>query len=159
MTEGDAESMRNLLIFALASMIVAVAMIPADMSEAERPADEPTEPVVLCYYTSGLPNIVTTYYACPNMAIGTANIPEPTGAIHYWVRMDTGEVVTASMTFAPGTYMIKGYTVPPTPWGDDPEPTNTSSAPDNTIPTVAIVLSAVAVITSTAAIVLIMRRK
>lgn len=160
MTDNDDIAMRNLMIFALVAMAVAVAIIPAETSDAERPANEPTEPVVLCYYTSGLPNIVTTYYACPNMAIGTANIPEPTGAIHYWVRMDTGEVVTASMTFAPGTYMIKGYTVPPTPWGNDPEPTNTSSsAPDNTIPTVAIVLSAVAVITSTAAIVVLMRRK
>lgn len=152
--------MRNPIIFILTVMIVAVAVIP-EISDADRPPNEPTDPVVLCYYTSGLPNIVTTYYACPNMAIGTANIPEPTGAIHYWVRMDTGEVVTASMIFAPGTYMIKGYTVPPTPWGDDPEPepTNSSSAPDNTLPTVAIVLSVIAIITGVTAIYVVLRRK
>lgn len=152
--------MRNPIILILMVMIVAVAVIP-EISDADRPPNEPTDPVVLCYYTSGLPNIVTTYYACPNMAIGTANIPEPTGAIHYWVRMDTGEVVTASMTFAPGTYMIKGYTVPPTPWGDDPEPepTNPSSAPDNTLPTVAIVLSVIAIITGVTAIYVVLRRK
>lgn len=154
--------MRNPIILILTVMIVAVAVIP-EISDADRPPNEPTDPVVLCYYTSGLPNIVTTYYACPNMAIGTANIPEPTGAIHYWVRMDTGEVVTASMIFAPGTYMIKGYTVPPTPWGDDPEPepepTNPSSVPDNTLPTVAIVLSVIAIITGVTAIYVVLRRK
>ena len=154
--------MRNSIILILTVMIVAVVVIP-EISDADRPSNEPTEPVVLCYYTSGLPNIVTTYYVCPNMAIGTANIPEPTGAIHYWVRMDTGEVVTASMTFAPGTYMIKGYTVPPTPWGDDPEPepepTNPSSAPDNTLPTVAIILSVIAIITGVTAIYVVLRRK
>lgn len=153
--------MRNLIII-LAVVIFAVVFIP-EVSDADRPANEPTDPVVLCYYTSGLPNIVTTYYACPNMAIGTANIPEPTGAIHYWVRMDTGEVVTASMTFAPGTYMIKGYTVPPTPWGDDPEPepepTNPSSAPDNTLAVTAIVLSVIAIITGVTAIYVVLRRK
>lgn len=156
--------MRNLMIFALAAVIVAVAIIPAEV-DADRPPNEPTEPVVLCYYTSGLPNIVTTYYACPNMAIGY--IPEPTGAIHYWVRMDTGEVVTASTVFAPGTYMIKGYTVPPTPWGDDPEPepepepesTNPSSAPDNTLAITAIVLSVIAIITGVTAIYVVLRRK
>ena len=160
MTEVDDLIMRNLMIFALAAVIVAVAIMPAEV-DADRPANEPTEPVVLCYYTSGLPNIVTTYYACPNMAIGTANIPEPTGAIHYWVRMDTGEVVTASMTFAPGTYMIRGYTVPPTPWGDDPEPepTNPSSAPDNTLAVTAIILSVIAIITGVTAIYVVLRRK
>lgn len=154
--------MRNPIIFILTVMIVAMAVIP-EISDADRPPNEPTDPVVLCYYTSGLPNIVTTYYACPNMAIGTANIPEPTGAIHYWVRMDTGEVVTASMIFAPGTYMIKGYTVPPAPWGDDPEPepepTNPSSAPDNTIAVTAIVLSVIAIITGVTAIYVVLRRK
>jgi len=108
-------SMRNLIII-LAVVIFAVAIIP-EVSDADRPANEPTEPVVLCYYTDGAPNIVTAYYVRPNEAIGSANIPEPTGAIHYWIRMDTGEVVTASSTFAPGTYMIKGYTTAPTPWG------------------------------------------
>ena len=160
MTEVDDLIMRNLMIFALAAVIVAVAIIPAEV-DADRPANEPTEPVVLCYYTSGLPNIVTTYYACPDMAIGSANIPEPTGAIHYWVRMDTGEVVTASTTFAPGTYMIKGYTVPPTPWGDDPnpEPTNPSSAPDNTLAVTAIILSVIAIITGAVAIYITFKRK
>lgn len=152
--------MRNLIILILTVMIVAVAVIP-EISDAGRPPNEPTDPVVLCYYTSGLPNIVTTYYVCPNMAIGTANIPEPTGAIHYWVRMDTGEVVTASMTFAPGTYMIKGYTIPPTPWGNDPpqpEPEPETPTQDNTLAIIAIVLSSVAIITS-GAVVLMNRRK
>lgn len=152
--------MRNPIILILMVMIVAVAVIP-EISDADRPPNEPTDPVVLCYYTSGLPNIVTTYYACPNMAIGTANIPEPTGAIHYWVRMDTGEVVTASMIFAPGTYMIKGYTIPPTPWGNDPpqpEPEPETPTQDNTLAIIAIVLSSVAIITS-GAVVLMNRRK
>lgn len=104
------------LIIATALAIIMLALIPG-VCDAARPTDEPTEPAVLCYYTDGAPNIVTAYYVCPNEAIGSANIPEPTGAIHYWIRMDTGEVVTASSTFAPGTYMIKGYTTAPIPWG------------------------------------------
>ena len=154
--------MRNPIIPIIAVAIIALFMMPTGSDGATRPENEPTEPAVLCYYTSGMPNIVTTYYVCPNEAIGTANIPEPTGSIHYWVRMDTGEVVTSSTAFAPGTYMIRGYTIPPTPWGNDPpqpEPSEPSTpSQDNTLAIIAIVLSSVAIITS-GAVVLMIRRK
>lgn len=121
--------MRRALI---AVLTLAALMLPliAESTEAARPSDADIEPVVLCYYNSGLPNLVTTYYACPDMPVGSANIPEPSGAIHYWVRMDTGEVVTASTVFSPGTYMIKGYTTAPEPWGPAPEETSGGSSVD-----------------------------
>lgn len=157
MTDNDDVAMRNLMIFAVVAMAVAVAIIPAETSDAERPADYPTELVELQYWDGIHATII---YVMPNHAIGSTNIPPLPSGCTYWVRNDTREVVTSQTVFATGTYLITGYSWVPEPWGDDPEPTNTSSAgPDNTIPTVAIVLSTVAVITSTAAIVLIMRRK
>lgn len=156
MTDDDDVAMRNLIIFAVVAMAVAVAIIPAETSDAERPADYPTELVELQYWDGIHATII---YVMPNHAIGSTNIPPLPSGCTYWVRNDTREVVTSQTVFATGTYLITGYSWVPEPWGEDPEPTNTSSAPDNTIPTVAIVLSAVAIITSTAAIVLIMRRK
>lgn len=154
MTDNDDVAMRNLMIFAVVAMAVAVAIIPADTSEAERPADYPTELVELQYWDGYTAHIV---YVFPNKAIGAGNIPAPPAGCSYWVRNDTREVVTAQTVFSPGTYLIEPYSWVPEPWGDDS--TQSSAGPDNTIPTVAIVLSVVAVITSTAAIVLIMRRK
>lgn len=153
--------MRNPIILIIAVAIIALFLMPTGSDGATRPENEPTEPAILCYYTGGMPNIVTTFYVCPNEAIGTANIPEPTGAIHYWVRMDTGEVVTSSSAFAPGMYMIKGYTIPPTPWGNDPpqpEPEPETPSQDNTLAIIAIILSAVAIIAS-GAVLLMNRRK
>lgn len=156
MTDNDDVAMRNLMIFAVVAMAVAVAIIPAETSEAERPADYPTELVELQYWDGIHATII---YVMPNRAIGAGHIPAPPAGCSYWVRNDTREVVTSETVFATGTYLITGYSWVPEPWGEDPEPTNASSAPDNTLPTVAIGLSAVAVITSTAAIVVIMRRK
>ena len=152
MTDFDDVNMRYLLIFALASMIVAVAMIPADMSEAERPADCPTELVELQYWDGFTAHIV---YVFPNKAIGASNIPAPPAGCSYWVRNDTREVVTSETVFATGTYLITAYSWVPEPWGDTP---SSSSAPDNTLPIVAIVMSAVAIITSVAAIIMIRRK-
>lgn len=107
--------MRNLIIV-LALVICAVAIIP-EVSDAHRP-DYPDEPAVLCYsYYDGGWKHIDTVYVMPDVAIGETNIPELTGSMHYWVRMDTGEVVTSSTTFASGTYMIRAYTTAPTPWG------------------------------------------
>ena len=109
--------MRNLMIFALASMIIMAVLIPVDTSSADRP-EYPDEPAVLCYsYYSGGWKHIDTIYVMPDTPIGDLNIPDLVGDVHYWVRMDTGEVVTASMSFAPGTYMINAYTTAPTPWG------------------------------------------
>ena len=147
--------MRNPMIFALASMIIMAALIPVDTSSADRP-EYPDEPAVLCYsYYSGGWKHIDTIYVMPDTPIGDLNIPDLVGDVHYWVRMDTGEVVTASSTFAPGTYMISAYTTAPTPWGASPS----SSAPDNTLPTVAIVLSVIAIITGVTAIYVVLRRK
>lgn len=146
--------MRSLIIV-LALVICAVAIIP-EVSDAERP-DYPDEPAVLCYsYYGGGWKHIDTVYVMPDTPIGAGNIPELNGDLHYWVRMDTGEVVTASTVFAPGTYMINAYTTAPTPWGDD---TSSSSGPDNTLSITAIVLSAVAIITSGAAILMLIRRR
>lgn len=146
--------MRNPIIFILAVMIVAVAVIP-EISDAERPANEPTEPAILCYYWGSQLNLIETHYVIPDLPIGSQNIAELTWPGGCWVRMDTGEVVTEDTVFAPGTYMIKAYSNTPTPWGAS----STSSAPDNTLPVTAIVLSAVAIITSGVAIVMLMRKK
>lgn len=146
----DEIAMRNLTIFAIVAVVVAVAIMPADTSEAERPADYPTELVELQYWDGTHATIV---YVMPNKAIGSTNIPALPSKCTCWVRNDTREVVTAQTTFAPGNYLITPYTSAPEPWGtsDSPPSVDTSA--------VAIVLSAVAVITSTAAIVVIMRRK
>lgn len=151
MTDFDDVNMRYLLIFALASMIVAVAMIPADMSEAERPADYPTELVELQYWDGHTAHIV---YVFPNRAIDASNIPAPPANCSYWVRSDTREVVTSETVFAPGTYLITPYSWVPEPWGDTPS----SSGQDDTLPTVAIVMSAVAIITAVAAIIMIRKK-
>lgn len=111
MTDGDAISMRNLLIFALAAMIVAVATIPAEASDAKAYPPELAE----LQYWDGIN--ATVIYAFPNNPIGSDKIPPlPTGCT-YWVRMDTGEVVTAETVFEPGSYYISPYSWVPQPWG------------------------------------------
>lgn len=110
--------MRSLKIIAVAVLILMA--IPAAIECTEgagtKPADEWTEPAVLCYYSNSI-NHVETIYVKSGIPIGSGNIPELTGSVYYWVRMDTGEVVTASTVFSPGTYVMKAYTTPPTPWG------------------------------------------
>jgi len=119
---------------------------------ADRPAEAGIEPVMLCYYNDGI-NLVDTYYALPGKAIGTANIPPTSGAINYWIRMDTGEVVTYQSTFEPGTYMIKGYTVAPEPWGSSAAPSSGSFFDLSTI------ALAIAVVDFVGIIYLIFKRK
>ena len=152
MTDNDDVAMRNLLIFAVVAMAVAVAIIPAEGTDAERPADYPTELVELQYWDGTHATII---YVMPNNAIGSTNIPPLPSGCTYWVRNDTREVVTSQTVFATGTYLITGYSWVPEPWGDTP---SSSSAPDNTLPTVAIVMSAVAIITAVAAIIMIRRK-
>lgn len=146
----DEVTMRNLMIFAVVAMAVAVAIIPAEGTDAERPADYPTELVELQYWDGTHATII---YVMPNSAIGSTNIPPLPSGCTCWVRNDTREVVTAQTIFSPGNYLISPYASAPEPWG------TSDSAPSLDMSTVAIVLSAVAVITSTAAIILIMRRK
>lgn len=149
MTDGDAISMRNLIIFALAAMIVAVATIPAEASDAETYPSELAE----LQYWDGIN--ATVIYAFPNNPIGDDKIPPlPTGGT-CWVRMDTGEVVTAETVFEPGSYYISPYSWVPQPWGASPS----SSAPDNTLAVTAIVLSVIAIITGVTAIYVVLRRK
>lgn len=151
MTDGDAISMRNLLIFALAAMIVAVAIIPAEASDAEAYPPELAE----LQYWDGIN--ATVIYAFPNNPIGGDKIPPlPTGCT-YWVRMDTGEVVTAETVFEPGSYYISPYSWVPQPWGPSEEPS--PSASDNALAIAAITLSSVAIITGVTAIYVVLRRK
>lgn len=151
MTDDDAIAMRNLMIFAIVAVVVAVAIIPAESTDA---VTYPSELVELQYWDALHATIV---YVFPDKPIGSTNIPALPSGCTYWVRMDTGEVVTAQTVFSPGAYLIEPYSWVPEPWGNDSTPS--SAGPDNTLPTVAIVLSAVAIITSTAAIVILMRRR
>lgn len=150
--------MRKSIAFILAVMISAVLM-PIEVSDAEgmKPANEPTDVAILCYYWGSHINQVETYYVLPNLPIGTQNIAELTWPNGHWVRMDTGEVVTEETVFAPGTYMIKAYSNIPTPWGDDTP--SSSSGQDDTLAITAIVLSVIAIITGVTAIYVVLRRK
>lgn len=149
MTKDDIVNMRNLIIFALAVMIAGMAMIPAEVSDAETYPSELAE----LQFWNGVN--ATVIYAYPDKPIGDLSLPSLPGTATYWVRMDTGEVVTSQTVFAPGSYLIYPYSWMPEPWGSS----STSSAPDNTLPVTAIVLSAVAIITSGVAIVMLMRKK
>ena len=125
--------MRSPIIVAVA--ILALVMFIPSTEAADRP-DFPEEPAVLCYNWEGGINIINTYYVRPGEAIGSANIPELIGQVHYWVRMDTGEVVTDKSVFKAGTYMIKAYTTAPTPWGssaEDSSPTDDKVLADEII--------------------------
>ena len=137
--------MRSPIIVAVA--ILALVMFIPSTEAADRP-DFPEEPAVLCYNWEGGINIINTYYVRPGEAIGSANIPELIGQVHYWVRMDTGEVVTDKSVFKPGTYMIKAYTTAPTPWGsaEDPSPTNDKGLADTAIIGISIASSVAIVI-------------
>lgn len=137
--------MRSPIIAAVA--ILALVMFIPSTEAVDRP-DFPEEPAVLCYNWEGGINIIKTYYVRPGEAIGSANVPELIGAVHYWVRMDTGEVVTDKSVFNPGTYMIKAYTTAPTPWGpsEDPASTDDGGLADAAIIGISIASSVVIVI-------------
>ena len=112
--------MRRLTVTAVTILLVLMVPVAVEGIDAggTTPADQWTEPSVLCYYSNSI-NHVETIYVKSGEPIGAANIPELTGQVHYWVRMDTGEVVTVDTVFEPGTYVIKAYTVAPVPWGKE----------------------------------------
>ena len=118
--------MRSSTIAPIIVMILAILLIPLDGSEASGRPDYPVEPAILCYNYEGGVNSIDVYYVRPGEAIGSSNIPELVGEVHYWIRMDTGEIVTDKSVFDSGTYMIRAYTTPPVPWGIPEESDKTS---------------------------------
>ena len=151
MTKDDIVNMRNLMIFALAVMIAGMAIIPAEASEA---VTHPSELVELQFWNG---TSATVIYIYPDKPIGNITLPPLPGTATYWVRMDTGEVITSETVFAPGAYYIGAYSWVPEPWGDDTP--SSSSGQDDTLAITAIVLSVIAIITGVTAIYVVLRRK
>ena len=150
MSDTDGMCMRNLMIFALAVVIVGMAVIPTEVTDAET---YPSELAVLQFWNGADADVIYVY---PDRPIGDIALPTLPGYAEYWVRMDTGEVVTSSSVFSPGTYLITAYTWQPEPWGGSTGPSGT---PDNTLAITAVVLSTVAIITGVTAIYVVLRRK
>ena len=151
MSDTDGIYMRNLMIFALAVVIVGMAVIPSEVTDAETYPSELAE----LQYWDGIN--ATVIYVFPNNPIGGDKIPPlPTGCT-YWVRMDTGEVVTAETVFEPGSYYISPYSWKPQPWGPSEEPS--PGASDNALVLAAIALSSVAIIIGAVAIAVAIRKK
>ena len=106
-------------VIILAMMLAVAVPIYTDDSDAQvRPDNHPTSLVELQFWYLGTLEIVHVF---PYVPVKLAWFPAiPTGCT-CWVREDTREVVDDSTIFAPGSYLIRAYTVAPTPW--DPEPT------------------------------------
>lgn len=106
MTDGDAESMRALIIFALVSVIVAVAIIPAESTDADGVAE--------VYFFDEDGDCIAQVYLIPGDKIGD-KIP-PLSSVKGWYDEDANPI-TALTTFSAGAHVIKEHSSvnPPEP--------------------------------------------
>lgn len=106
MIEGDAESMRALIIFALVSVIVAVAIIPAGSTDADGVAE--------VYFFDEDGDCIAQVYLIPGDKIGD-KLP-PLSSVKGWYDEDANRI-TAISTFSAGTHVIKEHSSvnPPEP--------------------------------------------
>jgi hypothetical protein len=106
MTEGDAESMRTLIIFALVSAIMAVVVIPAGSTDADDVAE--------IYFFDEDGDCVAQVYLIPGDKIKD-KIP-PLSSVKGWYDEDANPI-TALTTFSAGTHIIREHSLvnPPEP--------------------------------------------
>ena len=126
--------MRSLKIIITVVAIIAMLTIPTG-SDAET---HPTELAELQFWNGTGADVILLY---PDRAIGDTPLPALPGTASYWVRMDTGEVVTPETVFAPGTYLITAYSWIPEPWGSSAGSASTQKSGGLSAETIALIIS------------------
>lgn len=145
MTKDDIVNMRNLMIFAVVAMAVAVAIIPAEGTDADGVAE--------VYFFDADNVCIGQVYLIPGEPIKDTDIPWH-GSYKEWYDEDARKIY-AGVTFEAGPHTVRACDIynPPTPSQKSEGGGGLSTE------TIALIISGAVAITSTAAIVLIMRRK
>ena len=143
--------MRSLKIIIMAAAIIAMLTIPTG-SDAET---HPTQLAELQFWNGTGADVILLY---PDRAIGDTPLPVLPGTTSYWVRMDTGEVVTPETVFAPGTYLITAYSWIPEPWGSSAGSAPTQKSGGLSTETIALIISGAFALVAISALILAVKK-
>lgn len=144
--------MRSLKIIITVAAIIAMLTIPTG-SDAET---HPTELAELQFWNGTGADVILLY---PDRAIGDTPLPALPGTASYWVRMDTGEVVTPETVFAPGTYLITAYSWIPEPWGSSAGSAPSQKSEGLSTENIALIISGAFALVAISALILAVKKK
>lgn len=145
--------MRSLKIIITMAAIIAMLTIPMAGSDAET---HPTELAELQFWNGTGADVILLY---PDRAIGDTPLPALPGTASYWVRMDTGEVVTSETVFAPGTYLITAYSWIPEPWGSSAGSAASQKSGGLSTETIALIISGAVALVAISALILAVKKR